>query len=208
MVIAVNVNEKEFDIEYNLSIIINTVKKLLGFSNQSEEIKKEGSFEIVIITSHLQEAEVQNEESINNINENTNDNITAMLGKIKKIVSKVEKNNILNEEYYDYVELDRIINNIFEKDISSIKEEEVTLLSKILIEFIKITDFKLNIYSTYGKTNKELVKSKFKKEYINFSRNFFKLRMNYYSEMYESNKKHDDTVQKLLDEIAPNILKE
>lgn len=115
------------------------------------------------------------------------------------ILKFVKENYILESEYYDFMEMQSLINQSLENK----NKEEIKIASKIFNEFKKITELKFDLLyeDIINNPNKDIKtgqifnnisenkKKEFEKEYKKFSHFFFKCEMEYHT--LEGKTKHE-----------------
>jgi hypothetical protein len=143
--------------------------------------------------------------------------VKSMINFSNDLAELIKNNHLIIEEYYDYLEIDRIMKMVLKNNINKINILEIELFGKILDAFGKIADIKFNIINEEYNISKD---KKFKisdlsdkdkqhyiEEYDKFNSAFFKYKMEFYSKQptINSNKK---TVKKLYCAVQNDLIGE
>jgi len=180
--------------EENFNKILSFPKKISEYFKKREKINNVTP-EIEILNYFYKEATVSIMLTTNNIAE------------------LLEKNHVIIDEYYDFIEIQRIIINILEKNtIQSLEEKELNIIINMVKELEKITDFKFKLLekidfeiSSFEELPKDL-KEEFIHEYRIFYDKIFEYEQEYYSNLTPP--KDIKNVKKLFKIMSTDLIKE
>lgn len=117
--------------------------------------------------------------------EDIKDLFNSIMETVNKISDSLKNRHIINDEYYDFVEIGFLIENALKTKEK--REEKLEIILKILDEFSKINNIKFRLLEEYNIDDLSVnklptdLKERFKKHYEDFDKFFFDCKVDYHA---------------------------
>lgn len=115
----------------------------------------------------------------------------------KLLLENINENNLIEEEFMDYLEIHNILNCVL-KNISNLNINVLNLVKSVLLEFKEFLISK-NCYLSDG--------DKYRNVYDNFESKFLKFQSYYYIDFFQANSNYAKECMKISNVLEENYLR-